>query len=331
MWMLISGAALACAGLVHAEGLEAESAQQEAIFDIEGSRTTVTYRVGWEGDAPEFGWLIPVPGDFVSLADADAERFDALREVTAPLVYSESAPASRGCSCGPTSKGDAANVAGGSPGGVIASGFTGTYDYVVLSADTPEELTAWLSENGWRDGGESSLLATYAEDEVVTLAALRLAPGAGDAGLPPIALTYDGGDVRFPSRLGQLAAGPVLSTTVWVFDDQPTTLTGWATTDLDHIPGGTDDEPRELIATELESLSVSEATLARTYVGSYDDRVVTRFDTRTAPVLHTADAVFVPDADARDFILQLELLQSRNVAWLLPLFVLPLAWGRRRR
>jgi hypothetical protein len=331
--MLSSAVAFACAGLVHADGLEAESSAQEAIIDRAGERTTVTYSVTWEGDAPDFGWIIPVPGAFVELADADADRFDALRAETAPLVWSEASVVSQGCSCGPTMKAggarDAYNVADSVT--VIADGFTGTYDYVVLQADDPGAITTWLGDNGWSDGGETGVLDVYGSEGILTIAALRLEPGAGDGTLPPVSVAYDGGDARFPSRLGQLAMGPILSTTVWVLDDMATRVDGWASEDLTFIPGGTDDEPAELLLQELEGLSATQATYARTAVLSHEGRIVSRFDTRAAPGLHTTDAVFVADPGAREFVLELELAPGRNAAiWLLPLLGLPFVWRRRR-
>ncbi|MFT4627325.1 MAG: hypothetical protein ACI8PZ_006009 [Myxococcota bacterium] len=336
MLVLISAAALACAGLVHSEGLSAESASQEAIFDVHDDGTEVTYRVTWEGDAAEFGWLIPIPGTFVGLVDADAARFDTLRELTAPWVTWDEAyeDGTTGCGCGGAAKGgdglrEADNVAGGVT--VVAEGFTGTYDFAVLQADDPAAIATWLDDNGWSDGGTTPVLNTYADDGVLTLAALRLqvSPSGDTADLPPITLSYTGGDVRFPSRMAQVAMAPAVRTTVWVVDDGPSSTTGWVTERLDSILGDTTDDPVALLETELASLAATAPTFALTYVGEIDGRTVSRFDTLAAPGVHTVDAVFVPADSPDDLHLEIELVAGRSAALgLLPLALLALL--RRR-
>ena len=42
------------------------------------------YRVLAQGDATNFGWIIPIPGAFVELLEDDAANFEELRELTAP-------------------------------------------------------------------------------------------------------------------------------------------------------------------------------------------------------------------------------------------------------
>ena len=93
--------AFPCAGLVHEVGELAESDAQEAILWQDGGESVIEYRVAYEGDASDFGWIIVVPAGFASLADGDAARFDDLRAATQPLVWTYGGNAgSRGPACG---------------------------------------------------------------------------------------------------------------------------------------------------------------------------------------------------------------------------------------
>ena len=98
--------ALPCAGLLHSSDLMVESDVQQVIFSLDGDNTVVEYLIRYQGDATEFGWVIPTFGAFQSIEERDGSRFAELEDLTAPRVVEVAAPTS---SCGPVanSKGSA--------------------------------------------------------------------------------------------------------------------------------------------------------------------------------------------------------------------------------
>lgn len=87
--MLLLGsvsAAFGCAGFVHAEGLSAESDQAEVLYELDPGGVRATYALTYEGDAADFGWIVPAPTAPTAAVDGDPTRIDALRDLSAPEV-----------------------------------------------------------------------------------------------------------------------------------------------------------------------------------------------------------------------------------------------------
>jgi len=153
---LLASPAHGCANIVHAEGQLAESTGQEAILSLDGTNAVVEYRVRYDGDAAEFGWIAPIPGTFSWLEDGDDAHFDALAEASAPRVqWSWDGPSSsEGCGCS-RSKGDAGgggDTAASNDVVVVAEGFSGPYTYTVVQGDDDTAVVAWLQTHGWELG-----------------------------------------------------------------------------------------------------------------------------------------------------------------------------------
>ncbi|HNC98465.1 MAG TPA: hypothetical protein PKW90_20205, partial [Myxococcota bacterium] len=130
--MLAPTPALACAGFFHDPLYEAESSAQKAIFRPLEGMVQVDYAVDLRVDTPEFGWVIPVPGPFVSLEDGDSSEFSALMAQTGPTY--DIAEERGGCAM--TSDNALGGVKGGGDTGgrgvdEIYQGETPTYSYTV--------------------------------------------------------------------------------------------------------------------------------------------------------------------------------------------------------
>lgn len=345
MMLLLVRAAWPCAGIFHDESWTAESDQQEALITVGDGQVTVSYNVAWAGDAPSFGWVIPIKGTFVGLADGDLSVFDALRGLTQPTIEyvgeEGDSGSGGGCGCGATDNG----LKGGAFGetaevgdlGLVAEGFTGTYSYTVLEATSSEALLSWLSDNGWSVGESGPSIDAYISEGGYQWVAISLLPEAGtteDQLLPPVDITWSGDDVRYPARMARYSMVEDLRTTVWVQSEHMVQPTGWGEATLGTIQHEPDTSATEVFRQALGDLSASAATYNVTWSGAHEGGWLTRFDAYTPRELHTADAVFTDAAGDEDVetLIQLGYFEDSgsSAAWLL-LPLVGLGWGLRRR
>lgn len=338
LWFVVSSA-WPCAGLVHEELVLAESDAASVIFERADAGTAVTYEVTYAGNAADFGWIVPVPGEFVAIAEADPQRFTTLDAETAPVVRSiADEPPTCGCAKGDLLAGGDERSLGDTANGVdvVAEGFTGTYEYVVVAAADADDLTAWLTTNGWAAGSATGAIEHYVGlgDVFVALKVVPSVAQTPDEGrlLPPVTLTYTGDVMRFPAVMAAYASAEEQRTTVYVMGDGTAAASGWAAEDSPEIMGSFDDAAAALWEDELRSRgAVTEYSL--TWTGELADGWVTRFDTIAPRAAHTADATFVVGPDARWHETSVTLYEeppSSSAAWgLLPLVAL--GWGLRRR
>ena len=303
--MAVSGDAAACAGFVHGAGELAESAWQEALFEKIDGGVRVEYEVDLVVDTEDFGWIIPIPGEFIAAADGEAGTFDALFEATGPeldLEYEEA----RGCGLASNDlalKGGGLDTGGA--GGVreVYSGSTPTYEIAVLEADSAAALDGWLSEHGWEAGGVSASVAEYVAEgrwQFVAVS-LRIDTVEGEYGLelPPIRLDYSGDQMVFPSRMGRYADTDRQRTMIYVRGDQRARVSsGWGQLDLAEIRDEGEDPDYMQYSAYPEAIQAAgdDGALALTWAGELDGKWVSRFELDAPSSLHTVDASFALDA-----------------------------------
>jgi hypothetical protein len=332
LWLV--GAAWPCAGLVHEGSLLAESDAASAIFERAEGGTAVTYEVTYAGNAADFGWIVPVPGDFVSIVEADPQRFADLDGISAPVVETvHDTPSGCGCSKGDALAGGEGRGLGDTSNGVdiVAEGFTGTYEYVAIAAADSADLIAWLETNGWAVGDTADAIDHYVAlgDVFVALKVVPQVAETPDEGrlLPPVTLTYGGDVMRFPAVMAAYASAPEQRTVVYVVGEGTATATGWTAEEVPQIVGTIDDSGAALWEDALRARGA-----ATKYALTYSDGQVTRFDTLAPRSAHTADATFTLGA-ARSVETRVVLYEdppeSSSAMGLLPLAAA--GWLLRRR
>ena len=341
------GSAYPCAGLFHATGALAESdAQQIALVQVDDSTVEATFQVQYDGDAPDFGWVIPIVGEVESVEDGADSLFSELAEETAPSVSwndaDDEASSSGGLGCGSRNKSSDFTAGGADTGGlgadvgvdVLAEGFSGTYSWSVLEADSGDALQSWLDENGWSIGASGPAIEAYVA-EGAQFVAIALAaddaytPDAGRA-LPPLAIRYAGA-LRYPALMGYYGDLEELRTTIYVIGESNAALSsGWTDETLGTIYGELDEDPDALYEAALRELG-REATFARVASTRWGDQRVTRFDTLAPRAAHAVDPNFAFDGSAEDLETHVWLEEGYSAAtiwWLAPL--LGLGIYRRR-
>lgn len=336
---LVTATAWPCAGLFHEEGALAESDVQEAILEQTAEGVRVSYLAQYDGDAAEFGWIIPIFGEFQAIEDGDADRFTALREHTSPSVYYSYAKDEPTCGCG-ASKGDNAlgdDTAGGRQGfDIVAEGFTGTFEYTVIEGTSSQAILDWLTQNGWQVSASEAAIDAYVSEGGVQFIALSLALQTGETPeegrqLPSVVIDYAGDSMRFPSTMGRYGDVDELRTTVWVIGDQVASGGGWSQASIGNIDGGIDEEPEDVWAAALREIGGMNAVFNLTWAGSFETGYLTRFDTLAHKDAHTIDATFALDAGTDSVSTEIWLYEESAAAGLLMLPLALLGAGLRRR
>lgn len=320
------GTAWPCAGLVHEVGASAEADANDVVFDVGEGTVSVTYATTYAGDATSVGWIVPIFGAFVSVEDAEVSTFDDLHQPTAPFVgYTRQG----GCFLLPTKGGDL----GGNGVEEIAHGFTGTYEYVVLSATSAAEVGLWIEENGWAWSNSEPLVQAYL-DEDRDLVLVRVASTPADdpeRGLPPVTITYEGDAMVYPARMAQGSESPDQTATIFVRGTTRATVSGWGVVEggaLDGVRGETPQVAWDRVRREAGD----ERSLLLTWAGELDGAFVTRFDVIAPTDAHDVDMVFTAGVDVTPLATEITVPGRRPEPEEALVLVLPFAaWWRRRR
>jgi hypothetical protein len=333
-------AAWPCGGVFHAKGTLAESPAQEAIFREGDGWSEVDYRVEYEGDAADFGWVIPIPGAFASLKEANLELFDTYRNCTQPILEYVGDDEDSGCSCARSqSKNDAGGL-GDTRGDVtvVAEGFAGDYEYTVLEATSTAGLLTWLDEHGWETMGADAALDAYVAAGGFQFVSIALMPTVAETPetgreLPPIRIRYEGNELRYPAMMARVAMELTeIRTRIFVEGEERATVTGWSAEEVGNLHAETGVIAMDVFDDRLRELGGDHAGFGLVAALTCSGTHVTRFESLTAPAAHTVDATFAIDGGMYDYETRITVDDTEGMydtAWLfVPL--LGLAWKRRR-
>jgi hypothetical protein len=122
---------------------------------------------------------------------------------------------------------------GGIGGGGFVEGAVGPYEYVVIENDSPDELVAWLRDNGYQvPEAAEPIIAAYVEEGMMFLA-MKLAPDAETSDIQPVKLTMPMDAPMIPIRIASVASVDLLPIYVWIFGESQYAPVNWAHPTLD--------------------------------------------------------------------------------------------------
>ena len=230
--------AAACGGLFCGGGGTTQLVNQvaERILFVKrpDGRVTAVVEIQYQGPAPEFAWVLPVPGR-PEVDVSSSVAFDRLQQQTNPL-YTLSF-SGRGCTPVPSSSGCTGDDASfGSTGGIVDGGMAfeptdpvmiidrgtvGPFDFVTLSVEPDMEDPAdvaveWLEANGYDVTALGpDVLRPYLVMGM-NLMAFRLTKGSDTGSIRPLVLTYESERPMIPIRPTAVAAESDMGILVWV-------------------------------------------------------------------------------------------------------------------
>ena len=210
---------------------------QRNILVFGESQVSLIPQVHFEGNARDFGILVPVPA-VPTLSTVGANIFSEASFLTQPLVRQSS----DGCGC----DGDdqivafsTRNFADGSlasadeSGGVtvIQETIVGTFQAAVLQATSAADLTQWLNENDYKfDPADSDLLQEYVDQDWFFVA-MKLDPAQvppfvnqwWTATTSPAKITFasDGSSLTYPLKISAISTNERMEVLVYTIGKDP--------------------------------------------------------------------------------------------------------------
>lgn len=191
--------ACACGIYVPLDG-EASVTEELVLIRWDGQTEDIVMTLGVLGSSSEAAVVFPVPAR-AEVQLADAEIFDALQELTKPIVEKQIAlfPMVGGTDGAP----------GGAAVTLLERQTLGPFDVSTLAATDADALGNWLAENGYNLAPEvAAALEPYVQQNWYYVA-VRLSPGAGSneltGELDPLWITFDYDKIVYPMRLSALA------------------------------------------------------------------------------------------------------------------------------
>ncbi|HEY2748786.1 MAG TPA: DUF2330 domain-containing protein [Polyangia bacterium] len=211
-------------------------AGERILFSHDGDNVVAYIQIKYQGQADEFGWLVPLPS-VPTLELGTDELFTMLDSATLPKYVTQNVvencdgTVSSGSGCNfnlggsaPSSGGDffesdmgvAASFDMGTGGLVVAQASLGPYDYAVLKADDESAMLQWLDDNHYFvPTGTMTAIAPYIHPGGYFLA-LKLRGGEPTGAITPIVLSYASDLPMIPITLTQVSAIDNMGVEVWV-------------------------------------------------------------------------------------------------------------------
>ncbi len=241
---------------------------QRNILIIGESEVSLVPQVNFEGDARDFGILVPVPAR-PTLSTVGANVFTDASFMTQPVVRRNS----EACGCdenqdvifGPLLARDQANgsLVDSSPEGVtvISEEIVGTFQAAILQATSASDLGQWLNSNDYRFNPEDSgILQEYVSNDwffvAMKLDTNQVPPHIGrwwTATTTPAKLTYARAEnaLIYPLKVSALSTREKTEVLVYTISDDPMTFPGART----EYANALDEAEDESIAQQYPDLS----------------------------------------------------------------------------
>ncbi len=214
----------ACGGFF-CQNTPVNQAAERIIFTDNGDGTISSLiEIQYEGAAPDFSWILPIPdaitADALAVPEDGAEAFSELHAFTDVRIIAPPFP-----DCGQDVMFSMAMedeaMEESSEVEIFASGEVGPFGFDVVGSEDPSALINWLRDNNYRvEPNMEPLINVYVEEQFAFLA-MRLLDGETSDSIKPIEITYRADEPMIPLRLTAVAANPGMGIFVWFFaDDQ---------------------------------------------------------------------------------------------------------------
>lgn len=135
----------------HNEPVAIASESAIILWDEKSQTEHFIRRASFATEAKDFGFLVPTPTK-PTLSEADDAAFAELARITAPKIVEQKRPPSGGGGCGIGCAAAPGSKAAGAPDAgveVLEKNTVSGFDYAVLKATDADELSKWLTDNGY--------------------------------------------------------------------------------------------------------------------------------------------------------------------------------------
>jgi hypothetical protein len=205
-------------------------AGEKILFAIADGQVTAHIQIQYQGNASDFGWILPLPSIpklelgtdelFTALYGQTQPKYDLTRVYDGFCAFDPSrggfGAGNSGGTAGPPSQAPGETTGGGP---LVYQASIGPYDYAVLKADKKDEMLKWLSDNRYFvPAGTDDAVGPYIHAGAYFLA-LKLQSGADVGDLQPVVVRYASDLAMIPIVLTSVAAKPDMGIQVWMLGD----------------------------------------------------------------------------------------------------------------
>lgn len=215
---------------------------QRNILVFGETQVSLIPQVRFEGNARDFGILVPVPA-VPTLSTVGANIFSEASFLTQPLVRQ----GSDGCGCDdnvlnsrnlnfPDSRGALASTDESGGVTVIYEQMVGTFQAAVLQATSAADLTQWLNENDYKfDPADSDVLQEYVDQDWFFVAMKldtnqvpRFVNQWWAATTSPAKITFasDGSSLTYPLKISAISTNERMEVLVYTIGKDPYRFSG---------------------------------------------------------------------------------------------------------
>ena len=215
---LLAGPAVACGGLF-CQNDPVNQAGERIVFTVNDDATiTSLIEIQYQGSAPDFSWILPIPNaieaDDLAVPEDGDTVFDELHALTDVQILAPDTP-----ECVEEFEFAAESTDESADAGVevFATGEVGPFAFDVIGSEDPGALIGWLLDNDYRvEPPMEPLIEVYVEEQFAFIA-MRLLEGETADSIQPIEITYEGTEPMIPLRLTAVAVMDNMPAWVWVF------------------------------------------------------------------------------------------------------------------
>ena len=225
----LAGDARACGGFFCQNSPVDQNAERIIFTQNKDGTVTAYIQIEYTGSAPDFSWILPLPGaisaEDVEVPEDTMAAFDELEVSTAPTFIPPPMPE---CAMVMFAAPDAVEEESSGDVEVFASGEVGPYGFDVVGSEDPTAMIFWLRDHDYRVTEQMEpLIDVYVEENFVFLA-MRLLPDKEATDVEPVKVTYPSERPMIPLRLTAVAANPDMRVLAWLYADQQAVPTNYA-------------------------------------------------------------------------------------------------------
>jgi hypothetical protein len=199
-------------------------AGERIVFAMTNGHVTAHIQIQYQGDANDFGWLLPLPSVPTMKLGVD-ELFLQLTSATQPKYRLNRITSNQCAWAAQNGRGPVLAAAGNanapedSSSPLVLQSSIGPYNYAVLKADNMDAMFNWLTNNHYFiPTGTADVVGPYIHPGGYFLA-LQLKKGASTGDLQPVIVDYDSDLPMIPIILSSVAANPNMGIQVWMLGD----------------------------------------------------------------------------------------------------------------
>lgn len=232
---------------------------QKAVIWYENNVETLILSTTFQGDAQNFGWLVPTPQK-PEVDQASDELFTALEELTQPKYYPEPLPLLGAPGLGLEKQN------GPAPPTIVETKKVDIYDITVLRATDNQGLIDWLTKNGYQYPTDRQYLLQSYIDQNWFFVAIKVDSGAIKAAgsylesghATPIQLTFQSDKIIYPLKISGLATQETKNPSNKVAYSFETGLENWS--QLSPLKIGTEPQRQQGIIIQPLTVTTTSST-----------------------------------------------------------------------